>query len=90
MTPQLTRAEIFNVIREIIADELDLALPKIDSEVLLCDICDCLEIDLPIIIIECEREFGVAITDDELEVLETIEELVDLVEEKILEIKLEI
>lgn len=87
MTLNLTKPEIFLIIREIIAAELDIALPKLIDEVLIDDICDEREIDLPVIIIECEREFGIDISDDEMENLETVEELVDLVHEKVMDNK---
>lgn len=89
MTLNLTKPEIFVIIREIIAAELDIALPKLTDEVLIDDIVDEREIDLPVIIIECEREFGVDISDEEMENLETVEELVDLVYEKVLDNKRE-
>lgn len=87
MTLNLTKPEIFVIVREIIAAELDVALPKLIEEVLIDDIVDEREIDLPVIIIECEREFGVDISDEEMENLETVEELVDLLYEKVLDNK---
>lgn len=89
MTLNLTKPEVFVIIRDIIAAELDIALPKLIEEVLIDDICDEREIDLPVVIVECEREFGIDISDEEMENLETVEELVDLIYDKVMENKSE-
>lgn len=87
MTLNLTKPEVFVIIRDIISSELDVTLPKLIEEVLIDDIVDEREIDLPVVIVECEREFGVDISDEEMENLETVEELVDLVYDKVMENK---
>jgi len=84
MRLNLTKPEIYVIIRDIVANELDIALPKRDVELFFDDICDYRETDLPAIIIECEKEFGLDISDEEMEELETVEELVELIHEKIL------
>ncbi|MFA5234043.1 MAG: hypothetical protein WC390_06535 [Sulfurimonas sp.] len=84
MTLNLSKSEIFEIVRDIIAEELDIAMPRIDAEVSITEICDEREIDLPVIIYEIEREFGVDISDSEMEFLETVDELVNLIEEKII------
>ncbi len=74
------KPEVFSIVRDIIAQELDLIIPT-SKDLKLSEFCD--EIDLPVIISECNYEFGIYIEDGEAEDLETVEELVDLIFEKL-------
>lgn len=81
---KIKKSEVYLIVQDIIQSELSLDT-KIDADMFLDDLMGDREIDLPAIIMECEREFCIEIPDVEIEELETVEELVELVEEKIVD-----
>lgn len=70
------KPEVFSIVRDIIAQELDLIVPT-SKDLRLDEFCE--EIDLPVIISEINYELNIYIDDDEAEDLQTVEELVDLI-----------
>jgi len=83
MTKLLSKSQIFDIIRDVIVEELDSPSARITPDSLFYEICHDIEMDLPAIISECESGFDILISDGEMERLETIEELVETVEEKL-------
>lgn len=79
----MERKELESKVKEIVTDQLIIDPREVSEtdkivEDLGADSLDCIEI-----VMNCEREFGIHIPDNELDSIQTIKDLCDIVEKKI-------
>lgn len=78
----MERRELESKVKEIVTDHLIIDPREVSETDKIADLgadsLDCIEI-----VMDCEREFGIHIPDNELDSIQTIKDLYDIVEKKV-------
>lgn len=74
-------SELFERIRDLLADQLDIEPSKITPDTVLLEDLDADSLDLVDMVMTLEDEFGVEVPDDAIETLRTVGDVVNFVEE---------
>lgn len=72
---------VFEKLQEIIADQLDIDASEIDYESNLIDDLGADSLDIVDLLMSVEDEFGIEVSDEALENIKTIEDMVKYIEE---------
>jgi len=86
----MTQEEIFDRISVILMDCLGLEAHEINNDAGYMDDLGCDSIGLAEIIMRLEKEFGILISDDEIEDLRTVGETVECISLKVHELKIQV
>lgn len=74
-------SELFERIRALLAEQLDIEPNKITPDTVLLEDLDADSLDLVDLVMTLEDEFGVEVPDDAIETLRTVGDVVNFVEE---------
>jgi len=79
----MNRQEIIEKMTEIIVNKLGIAAEEVKPEANFKDDLGADSLDIVELIMEVEKEFSISIPDDQVEDIKTVEQAIDLVEDKV-------
>ena len=74
-----SRAEVFNRVKEVLSDQLGIEEDEITEEASFQEDLDADSLDLVELIMELEDQFGIMISDDDAQKIQTVGQAVDYV-----------
>lgn len=77
--PDMTREEVFSLIQDHLADELDLDPSRIDESTHFKNDLEADSLDLYTLVQELEDNYGVKVTDEQAARIQTVKQAVDFV-----------